>query len=137
MIKLEWLDRSLFTCSHYYTLCTSEKYYKKALKHLNIAKADRPPFLSNWHSNATAHFFEHREDKKKSCIVCIGNVEGRTLVQVHAMLVHEAVHLWQETRNDYGEKEPSAELEAYAIQSISQRLMEEYERQINGTTTNP
>ena len=129
MKNSKWLDRSLFISSHYFTLCTNEKQFKKVLKHLNIPKSDRPPFLSNWDSNATAHFFEHREDKKKSVVVCLGSTEGKSLIQVHALLVHEAVHIWQQVRSDYGEHNPSSELEAYAVQCLSQRLMEEYERQ--------
>lgn len=57
----------------------------------------------------------------------MGSRKGRSLQQVHALLVHEAVHLWQDARRVLGEKEPSAEFEAYAVQSISQRLMEAYD----------
>lgn len=81
------------------------------------------------HSDATAHFFEIVGEKKKAVVVCISVTDGRSVAQVHSLLVHEAVHIWQNTREIYGERNPSSELEAYAIQSLSQRLMEEYERQ--------
>ncbi len=128
-MKPKWLDRTLFVSSHYITLCTTEKLFKKTLKCLNIAKKDRPEFLSAWSSSATAHFFEHREDKKASVVICVGSTEGKTLIQVHALLVHESVHIWQEIKAYLGETNPSVELEAYAIQNISQQLMLEYERQ--------
>lgn len=128
-MKLQWLDRCLITSTHYFTLCTTEKLFKKALKHLRIPKSQRPPFLSNWHSNATSHYFENRDDMKVSCVVCIGNTEGKSKSQVYALLTHEAVHVWQQVKIAIGEHSPSPEFEAYAIQNISQRLFEGYERQ--------
>lgn len=128
-MKPKWLDRTLFVSSHYITLCTTEKLFKKALKHLNIAKNERPEFLSDWNSSATAHFFTNRKDKEASVVVCLGSTEGKTLSQVYALLVHEAVHIWQETKECLGETNPSVELEAYAIQNLSYQLMSEYNRQ--------
>ena len=43
-----------------------------------------------------------------------------------ALLVHEAVHVWQAFCEDIGEKSPSDEFEAYSIQSISYELMTAY-----------
>jgi hypothetical protein len=57
----------------------------------------------------------------------LGSVaEGITGLQVAALLVHEAVHVWQLFRESIGEHGPSKEFEAYSIQAISQRLMERY-----------
>lgn len=128
-MKLKWLDRSLILSTHYFTLCTTEKLFKKALKHLRIPKSWFPPFLSNWHSSATVHYFENRDELKASCVVCIGNTEGKSQSQVFALLTHEAVHMWQQIKEAIGEHSPSPEFEAYAVQSISQQLFEEYERQ--------
>jgi len=129
-MKLRWLDRSLFVSSHYFTLCTTEKLFKKALKHLGIPKKDQPDFMLNWHSSATAHYFEHKTDQKLTVVVCLGSTEGKTLSQVNALLVHEAVHIWQQIKKAYGEYDPSSEVEAYSIQNISQALMDEYGRQV-------
>ena len=128
-MELRWLDRCLLLSTHYFTLCTTEKMFKKALKHLRIPKRSHPPFLSNWHSNATAHYFENRDSLKASCVVCIGSVEGKSKPQVFALLTHEAVHMWQQIKEAIGEHSPSPEFEAHAVQSISQQLFEEYERQ--------
>jgi hypothetical protein len=48
------------------------------------------------------------------------------LEQVYALLVHEAVHIWQDVKHRIGEDNPSSEFEAYAIQNISQELMLAY-----------
>ena len=47
-------------------------------------------------------------------------------VQIAAMLVHEAVHVWQTIRRSIGETSPSSEFEAYSIQHIAQELMSRY-----------
>lgn len=128
-MNVNWLDRALFVSSHYFTLCTTEKLYAKTMKHLRIPKADRPAFLLNWHSDATAHYFENQGERTKSVVVCLPVHKDKTTSQIVALICHEAVHIWQQVRKSYGETDPSPELEAYAIQSLTQRLYEEYERQ--------
>jgi hypothetical protein len=120
---MKWLDRSLVISPVYYGLCQSEKEFRKELKRLGIPKNDRPDFISH-NANATVHFLE--SEGKTSAIVCIDNKEGRTHNQVCGLLVHEAVHIWQEIRTIIGEKNPSAEFEAYSIQTIAQKLIEAY-----------
>lgn len=51
----------------------------------------------------------------------------RSLIEIHGLLLHEAVHIWQQVRKRMGEREPSTEFEAYSIQTISQDLFEMYE----------
>ena len=61
-------------------------------------------------------------------MVCVDALDGRNGVEVAGMLVHEAVHIWQEWCDHYGETNPGREQEAYAIQAISQELMAEFAR---------
>jgi hypothetical protein len=124
-----WLDRTLMYCSLHYTLCLTEDAFKRVLKHLSVAPEETPPFVSNWHSNATTHHFEHRESSKKSAVICLRGWEDKTGVQIACLLVHEAVHIWQEHCLDIGEHKPGAEQEAYAIQNIAQTLMESFVEQ--------
>lgn len=121
-----WLDRALFVNSQYYTLCTTEEQFHKILKYLKVPKKQWPPFLNSG-ANATTHYFAN--DTLKSTVVCMPPRAEMSNAQIVALLCHEAVHIWQATRKHYGERKPSAELEAYAIQSLTQRLVEEYERQ--------
>lgn len=119
---MKWLDRSLLVSPYHYALCTKEKDFQKELKRLKIPKSDWPEFISSDHANANVHYFEH----SKCCIVCLGSTKGFTKIQVYALLVHEAVHIWQAIRDDIGERCPASEQEAYAIQSISQQLFGAY-----------
>lgn len=123
---MKWLDRALVVLPHFYGLCLDEKDFRRELKSLKVPRANWPPFLASTHANATAHFFE-KGDGGFCAIITLADTAGRSTAQVHAMLVHEAVHLWQETRSILGEKSPSSEFEVYAVQSISQRLMEAYD----------
>lgn len=58
----------------------------------------------------------------KHCIVQLGDCSERTLVEIHGLLLHESVHIWQRVKALMGEKEPSIEFEAYSIQRIAQDL---------------
>jgi hypothetical protein len=119
-----WLDTTLIISPVYYCLCKNKKTFKKALKYLNIKKKDRPDFLKNEWSHATVHYFEN--DGKTTAIVCIGNCDNRTPSEIIGLLIHEAVHIWQEVKYKLGENNPSKEFEAYSIQCIAQRLIEAY-----------
>jgi hypothetical protein len=122
---MKWLDRTLMTSPYYYGLCLSEKDFRKELKRLDVPKDGWPRFLASDHANATAHFFES-SNGALSVIVTLGGTKGKSIAQIHALLVHEAVHIWQAIRENIGEKSPSSEFEAYSIQSISQGLMQAF-----------
>lgn len=120
---MRWLDRGLMFSPIYYGLCLDDKSFQKELKRLKINEPVR--FIKNDHSDATVHFFE--TDNKVSAIVCLGKTKGKTSMQINALLLHEAVHIWQEIRLSIGEKSPSSEFEAYSIQAIAQNLMYAYD----------
>ena len=123
-----WLDRALFVSPYYYRLCLTDAEFQKELKYLKVPRKDWPNFLGSATANATIHFFESPTDGL-SAIICITVGKQHNLEQVYAMLVHEAVHLFQEIKLCTGEAKPSVEFEAYAIQTLSQRLMESYKEQ--------
>lgn len=123
---MKWLDRALMVSPYYYGLCCTEKQFHRELRRMKIDRANWPPFLNTPQANATLHTWNNAEGKLMA-IICIGDGHKHSIPQVHAMLVHEAVHLWQFIRQHIGEKAPSDEFEAYSVQTISQRLMEAYE----------
>ena len=66
-------------------------------------------------------------DGGKHCVVQLGACSERTLIMVHGLLLHEAVHIWQRIKKLMGEDEPSIEFEAYSIQRIAQDLFSMFE----------
>jgi hypothetical protein len=126
--RAQWLDRGLLYSPYYYALCLDPAQFRAELKRLKLPRDSWPKFLSTSHANATTHFFE-KFDGKRCAIVALGGTEKRTDIQVHALLVHEAVHIWQEIRDTLGERSPSSEFEAYSIQALSQELMQSWHKQ--------
>ena len=126
-MKNLWMDRCLFDNPYHLTLCTTEKQYRRELKRMNLPKYEQPGFTTNSAANAACHFFSC--DVGRIAIVCIRKDKTKDVHQHNALIVHEAVHVWQEVKDAIGEKNPSPEFEAYAIQSIAQVLMTEFERQ--------
>lgn len=119
----QWLNRDLIV-GPYLVLVLCEKDFHQALKHLKVPRADWPQWVSGG-ADATTHVMTN-EDGGMVCVVALGDCSSKEGVQVAALLVHEAVHVWQNWRESIGEKEPSSEFEAYSIQAISQRLMTAY-----------
>lgn len=125
-----WLDRTLLRSPVYYALCVTEKAFREELKHLDYKGA--VPYLSTSHANATAHHFDKTGDSKPTYAIIVTlseDLRGRTTEQIYGLLVHEAMHIWRCIRGLLGEKEPASEQEAYAMQEISQSLMESYRDQ--------
>jgi hypothetical protein len=110
-------------------LCLNREEFREAVMHLD--SADVPKWM-NAGANATMHTFSH-VDGGIVCIVCLEGSEGRNPVAVAGLLVHEAVHIWQQWCEEVGEKNPGEEQEAYAIQFIAQELMAEFARR-NGVS---
>lgn len=123
--SVRWLDRRIACPGPYVTLCLSQSQFDAVCDELKIA---RQPFILNEHSDATAHHIA--SERGLAVVVCMRGFEGRDPVDVAGLLVHEAVHAWQEYAARIGEDEPGREQEAYAIQAISQELMAEFSRQM-------
>lgn len=121
-----YVNRTLMTSPMNIALCLSEEAFQKEMRRLKVERALWPEFLITG-ANATAHFFL-QDDAQEIAIVCLKPANDRPFVEVAGILVHEAVHVWQSIRQSIGETEPSKEFEAYAIQNISQALMNTYQR---------
>lgn len=121
--KTNWLDRTL-VLGPFLALFTTEKAYKAEMKLLGVENPN-PWILEG--SNATVHNMQRGGDVM--CVVCMPVNKDFSPADVTAVLVHEAVHVWQAFASHIGERKPSDEFEAYAIQNISQTLIDEYQRQ--------
>lgn len=123
MQKVKWLDRRLIECPFYYGLCTSEKAFDREMKKMKIPARQWPRFPEP--GKAKVSFFDRGGDEQ-AVIVSIGDVAGLATEQVYALLVHEAVHIWQHLCEVIQEDRPSSEFSAYGIQMLSQQLMVAY-----------
>lgn len=122
-------ERRLFVAPLYYGLCSTVQVFEKELRRLQLDRKCWPDFISNDHSDATCHWLT-KPDGKLVALVCIRPKQDTTGIQIASLLVHEAVHIWQEVRSRIGEDKPSSEFEAYSIQCIAQELMCLYADQI-------
>lgn len=126
MAKVQWIDRELLRSPMYYCLCTTEKEYLGELARLNVKYPDK------WVkeiSGARTHFLDN--DKGSTCaIVCLPLKEDHTILEHEALLVHEAVHIFQEICDTWGEKKPSPEFEAYSIQRITLNLLHQFHKKL-------
>lgn len=127
MAKTQWLDRRIAAPGPYLALCLTEEEYLTAMRHCRIK--DPPPWIKTNNAQATAHHL-YNDKGERVCIVTMRDWEGRNPIEVAGLLVHEAVHAWQEYAEGIGEQNPGREQEAYAIQSIAQELMAEFARKV-------
>jgi hypothetical protein len=124
-MKARWLDRRIAAPGPYLTLCLSEAEYEAAMRDLKCKHYGA--WISTPQAPATTHHLSNH-DGNLCAVVCMNDYAGRNPVEVAGLLVHEAVHVWQEYCDWYGEKTPGREQEAYAVQTIAQELMAEFAR---------
>lgn len=92
-------------------------------KQLN--KASKPKLLKFLSISETAQCTYFDEGGKRVCLVELADLSGRTIAEIHGVIVHEAVHVHQQIMECMGEK-PSVEFEAYSIQQIVVDLLSSY-----------
>jgi hypothetical protein len=120
-----WLNRTLLVGPNL-ALVTSEAEIKKLAKEFDVF----PPEV--WlpdHWDACTHTW--RVGSQLICIVCINMKRASEMAPTHvaALLVHEATHVWQETKEKIGGG-IGHESEAYAMQNICRELFDAYARKI-------
>lgn len=126
-MKTKWLNRRIAAAGPYLCLCLSSAEFDAAIKHLGVK------FSGRWITDGADATTHHMTCKSGSAsVVCIDAESAATRgpIEVSGLLVHEAVHVWQEYCEGIGEREPGREQEAYAVQSIAQELMAEYARRM-------
>lgn len=119
MQKPKWLDRNLMNGPHL-CLCLNEKQFKSQCKKLEVD--------IQWRKSDASTYSFSNDSGKLITIVGLNQRKGIDKLQIYALLVHEAVHVFQEYCSSIGETNPSPEFEAYSIQWISQQLFYEYDR---------
>lgn len=113
--KVVWLNKGWYPT--YYAFCPSEKAWHRELKRLGSPPEPYPK------EDGRCTVFE---SKKGICVIVTVREHDVSDTQVVGLLVHEAMHIWQEIKKDIGEKEAGSEQEAYALQSIALQLIAAY-----------
>jgi hypothetical protein len=125
--KVNWLSRRVSLPGPYLALCLSEEEYFAAVKHCKIK------YPGEWVPSGFGASTHHLENGGGDavCVVCMNVDSNSTPIETACLLVHEAVHVWQNyCESIINERRPGSEQEAYAIQGISQELMQEYARRL-------
>lgn len=125
---MKWLSRRIAAPGPHLMLVLSQEEFDAALRKIRVPSAGTP-WIANEQSDATTHYLRSPQGEL-ACIIAIAGHEARDPVVVAGIIVHEAVHVWQQYAADIGEKNPGDEQEAYAIQSIAQELMAEFARRM-------
>jgi len=124
------LDRALVLGLDLY-LCTSERMFTVLMNQMLRPTSSRPdpwcPFGKACHH--TVDF----PGRLPASVVCIDAHAARFAddpILAAAVLVHEATHAKQRFMEVIGERSPSTEFEAYAMQNLTENLLREYHRQM-------
>lgn len=125
----QWLERNPLPLP-YFTLCLNREAFYSELESLGIDRNRMPAPLHGEHADATCHRLASTNGDR-CCVVFLRALSTTTPLEIAGLLVHEAVHIWQEYAEAYKINDAN-ELEANVIQAISQRLMAEYVRQVHG-----
>ena len=126
-----WLNRGLLL-GGYLAFVTSQEEFDLALKEINLPDHKEEFVPNGW--PACTHSFAN-VNGSVACIVgfSMEHAAEQDPIDVAALLVHEAVHVWQHNESTAGKLGCfGTEGEAYAIQNISTSLMAEYARRLNG-----
>jgi hypothetical protein len=121
---MKYLNRRLVE-GPYFGICFNEKDFHKELKRLGVPVAQWDEWVTNG-KNATCHYYNSSK-LGRIVIVCFRAEPGLKAAEIYGLLIHEAVHVWQEHKEWIGETNPGREIEAYSIQSISQELIYAYQ----------
>lgn len=126
--KYKWLDRRVAKQGPFLTLCLSQDELSHALRGMTKEHVAFPV------SGAVCTTLTHAKTDELCAVVSVSEHSQKNCnaIEMAGLLVHEAVHVWQEYAAWINEKNPGTEQEAYAVQGISQELMAEYARRING-----
>lgn len=113
--------------SPHFTLCLTDKQFRAELDRL---KCSEYPLFQTEGADAATHWLEF---KGKPCAIVCLHLETDDPIVIAGLLVHEATHIYQGAlRKLSNAPDPGGEIQAYAIQWISQNLMWEFRRQTKG-----
>ena len=121
---MKWVDRNFQPPAPFVGLFTNAKKFRQACIKIGCKEVPLYPETS-----AARTWFMRNPKGEVVAFVCLNaaKIKKYSILEVYALLCHEAVHVWQEWASDIGEDKPGAEQEAYAVQWISLKLMNAWE----------
>jgi len=125
--KYRWLERRMAKPGPFLVLCLSEEELRHATRGMTRHPMPYPE------TGALCSTLSHMKTGEFCAVVSLSqSAQTRAPIEIAGLLVHEAVHVWQEYAERMGETNPGSEQEAYAIQAVAQELMAEYARRLDG-----
>lgn len=118
------LNRVLFEIPFNLHFFKSEKEFKNWCKKRGFE--DEPPRFVVKGSNGSVHKIETGGVIDVVVTMDENGLEYNTSNEIMALLVHEAMHVWQYVLEYIGEHKPSYEFEAYMVQKICLKLFDAY-----------
>ena len=113
-----WCNTWIFGGAFCYGFCPSAKAWHATMKRLG--------YVASYPTTA-GHATIFTKDNQRTVVVTVAESHDKgDGVVVSSLILHEAVHVWQEWYSLIGESDPSAEFEAYMIQHIYIELMDAY-----------
>lgn len=87
--------------------------------------------IKQWHNSvARTHIWENHE--WVNIVVRYDRHREGNILQKHAVLAHEAMHIVQEIFRHVGEEAPGDEVQAYFLQEVCYNLFLEFQEQTSG-----
>lgn len=123
----KWLSESIGFVPAKFTLITNSNDFQKFQDKIGVKPEHRQGFLVGDLLAATYYF--HRCESP-GVVVAIGMKRGRSINSYHGLLAHESVHVWKDVLRIVNESSPGEEIEAYAIQYITQQLFDELDKKL-------
>jgi len=128
MAKVYWCANGFWRQA--FGFCPSERAWKELAR---VSKRELGPYPPLDQAATTTLFRDYKFDRRVA-VVTISDREPAATVN---LLVHEAVHVWQDLCEGIGEHAPSSEFEAYTVQHISAELFRAYEKTRGPLFTRP
>ncbi len=125
--KKHWGGRNLFLSPVHYALYVTEESFREELRKMEYKNWQEEVFIP---TGAAAVVQSFKSDVGVWLnLICIDReaCKDKDINEIHAILCHEAVHVWQNIKEAIHEEKPSREFEAHSIQSICQELFYLYD----------
>lgn len=119
------LDQTLIKSRYKVALCLDANDFYATLTEHKVPQKKWPLFLQE-EELACLHSFDLKAPEKLALVCVSKQVQNGKVIDAYLTLVHEAVHIVQDSMEYMCETSPSKEFFAYSIERISKQLITEY-----------